>query len=279
LKLADLRTAVDTCNWRCNDVKQDFWLMQVCPFPLQQEEYTPLQQQGYLSQEYPPQQQRSIDPQQMQSIGYAGSQVQMMQVNNLDINNCESLLVKQIMQDLGCKSHTEFKIAAKMTPTENVLYALEDTSSCLRCLIPTIRPFTINLSKDESPGGDKIASFERHLACPLHPFKICCYQQVDIFKDGVADGSVKEGCYCCVPTFKVFQSDGTHQYDIHQPTCLGGMCVDCGEGLCTFNIYLPEASGDPGSHSGKIVKVDKPLILLTPLWIDLCRLRTCASEG
>jgi hypothetical protein len=190
---------------------------------------------------------------------------QQPQIDRTDISNYESLLVKQTKRGwcqefMGCEANSEFKIAAKVTPTENVLYALEDTSCCMRFLIPNLRPFTINLSKGEGPGGDKIASFERTLACPLAPCKLCCYQQVDIFKAGVADGSVKEGCYCCVPSFKVLQTDGTHQYDIHQPTCCGGMCVDCcAEGCCScripFYIYPPGASGDVGSQSGKIVKV------------------------
>jgi hypothetical protein len=123
----------------------------------------------------------------IQAIQMVPVQVPMMmsvnqqhQMDRADINNYESLLVKQTKRGccqefMGCEANSEFKIAAKVTPTENVLYALEDTSCFMRFCIPNLRPSTINLSKGEGPGGDKIASFERPLACPIQPCKICCY--------------------------------------------------------------------------------------------------------
>jgi hypothetical protein len=280
--------------WRfSSSIKLNFFVgrMQIAPapqqvYPPQQMGYPPQQQMGYPPQQqmgYPPQQMQQFPPQQM---GYPQQiqQVQMVPVmmvpvqgqqpviDRSDLMNYEELLVKQTKKGwcqelMGCEANTEFKIAAKLTPTENVLYALEDTSCCIRFFLPNLRPFTMNLSKGGAPGGEKVASFERGLACPIHPCKICCYQRIDAFKAGVAAGFVQEGCYCLVPNFKVMKSDGTHQFDIHQPTCCGGCCVDiCAEGCCNcripFYIYPPGASGDVGSQSGKIVKVSQILFLL-----------------
>lgn len=125
---------------------------------------------------------------------------------------------------------------------------------------PTFRPFTMNLSKGNGPGGEHYAKYERAYACPVANCKFCCFQQIELFRNGQNQGTVKEGCWFCVPNFRVLKADGTHQFDIHRPTCFGGMCVDIfAEGCCScripFYIYVPGASGEVGSEAGKIVKV------------------------
>jgi hypothetical protein len=232
-------------------------------------------------QQYPPQQQgypvQQIQQIQLVPVMMVPAQPQQPAIDRSDLMNYEEILVKQTKKGwcqelMGCEANTEFKIAAKATPTDNVLYAIEDTSCCLRFFMPSLRPFAMHLSKGGAPGGEKIASFERAFGCPLQPCKCCCFQEIVAFRAGTKAGSVVEGTYCCVPTFKVIKTDGTHQYDIHQPTCCGGCCVDvCAEGCCNcripFYIYPPGASGDVGTQTGKIVKVELPLPSLPSLTV------------
>lgn len=42
---------------------------------------------------------------------------------------------------------------------------------------------------------------------------------------------VKEQCWYCVPMFDIIKPDGTVEYRLSMPTCMGGMCVNiCAEG-------------------------------------------------
>lgn len=172
-----------------------------------------------------------------------------------------SLFAKQTrrgcLQELcGCEAQTEFNIATMSDPKTNVFYALEESSCCIRLFCPTVRPFIINVSTAEKK--EPVAAFERPCACPLASCKCCCFQKM-IAKDpsGKVVGSVSETCWLCVPGFTVKNDSGNHIYDLHQPTCCGGMCVDiCKEGCCNCRIpfYIYPPSQDQG-EVGKIVKV------------------------
>jgi hypothetical protein len=175
-----------------------------------------------------------------------------------------NILVKQtrkgwFQECFGCDANTEFNIATMESPQGNFLYALENTSCCIRFCCGPMRPFTINVYAGTGAAGPAVASYERPFRCPLGNCKCCCYQQV-IVKDsaGAVSGSVKETCYVCpVPRFNILRADGTVQYSLHQPTCCFGLCVNCcKEGCCNcripFYIYSPD---NDANEVGKIVKI------------------------
>jgi hypothetical protein len=210
-------------------------------------------------------------PQQIQQEGYPSQQIQQVQTVDA-LSQHESLLVMQLKPTrgycqmmMGSQPNFEFRIASKVNPRGSIFYALEEEQeTCCTpfCFVPDLlHPFTINLFEDYS-SRDPIASFERPLMCGVAPCKICCYQQLKIFKAGVPNGSIKEDFSCGAPSFKVLQPNGTHQFDIYQPTCCCGMCVDYTAEGCycltcrhPFYIFPPGASGAVGSQTGKIVKV------------------------
>ena len=80
---------------------------------------------------------------------------------------------------------------------------------------------------------------------------------------------VEEKCYCCVPRFEINDAEGKAIYQMHQPTCVGGMCVNCcaegnpcfGRGCCKapFHVFPADMEDtDNGAEpSGKILKVMK----------------------
>lgn len=75
------------------------------------------------------------------------------------------------------------------------------------------------------------------------------------------NGSVVETCYFFVPQFNVVKPDGTVEYKIAPPTCVGGMCVDVfAEGLC--NCRVPCYVFPPTSGTSKEEKVG----YITKIW-------------
>jgi len=95
-----------------------------------------------------------------------------------------------------------------------------------------------------------VLNFDRPFRCKQQPCKCCCFQEV-IASDGAGKiiGGVKEQCWCCVPKFTVYGADQQPKYDLHQPTCCGGQCVNfCAEGCCNcripFYIYPPGGGDD-----------------------------------
>jgi hypothetical protein len=199
---------------------------------------------------------------------YAGKNVVGSQGMNV-LDQHPNLFVKQtrkgwLQECLGCSANTEFKIATMQNPNNDVMYAIENSGCCVRFFCGIMRPFTLTVSEGGQPGG-KVHSFhERPFALPLGSCKCCCFQQV-VAKDGngAVIGSIQEDFYMCVPSFKVLSGSipgqGVHQYNMHMPTCCGGMCVDmCSQGCCScrlpFHIYLPGKENN-GEQVGEIVKV------------------------
>jgi hypothetical protein len=96
--------------------------------------------------------------------------------------------------------------------------------------------------------------------------KCCCFQTMKITEglpgrgQGQPLGQVEETSVCLIPTFAVKRADQSLQYHVHQPTCLGGLCVDCcAEGWCNcrvpFYVYPVDSAGDEDLPVGRIVKV------------------------
>ena len=120
------------------------------------------------------------------------------------------------------------------------------------------RPFKMNVTY---PEGDKPFMELDHpmTLCRPAPMKCCCYYTGTMTAGGEKLGEFTEKFYWCVPTWELQDAAGAPQYNIHMPTCCGGLCVDvCAEGCCNFKIpfYVYAVDKDePGAHVGKIVKV------------------------
>jgi hypothetical protein len=131
----------------------------------------------------------------------------------------------------------------------------------MRLLCGGLRPWTINVTHPDGSekAGQEFASFVRPYRCQVQQCKCCCYQEMTVIASGSVLGSFEEKCWVCIPSFAIKDDKGDDKYNIHMPTCCGGMCVDCcAEGCCNckipFYIYAPEADV-PGKEVGKIIKV------------------------
>lgn len=124
---------------------------------------------------------------------------------------------------------------------------------------------------------EEIITLDRPLRCTLGCLKCCCYQEAFVTSKGADLGSIKENCWFCVPTMKVFDPAGAELYMISPPTCLGGMCVNCcaegnpcGKGCCkeSFRVYAPDNSktGSDDPYLGVILK--KPKSALVEIFSD-----------
>jgi hypothetical protein len=74
--------------------------------------------------------------------------------------------------------------------------------------------------------------------------------------------------FVSVPSFKIYDHEEKQLYLLHQPTCCGGVCVNCcaegnpcGKGCCkaSFRIYDPDLATTAGDapYLGKILKKPK----------------------
>jgi hypothetical protein len=75
-------------------------------------------------------------------------------------------------------------------------------------------------------------------------------------------GKIEENCFCLYPSFSVFAPSGEKEFQVQQPLCVGGLCVDCcaeGAFSCRIPFYVyrssPDGKGKDEFPSGKIVKV------------------------
>ncbi|KAG8461863.1 hypothetical protein KFE25_013882 [Diacronema lutheri] len=97
----------------------------------------------------------------------------------------------------------------------------------------------------------------------------CCCQQENEFGEMVAHdattgealGSVRENFFCCVVSYTIRDATGTPVYDVHPPTCLSGICVNCCDadsaGCMCFRapFYIYPADGGEETRVGKLTKV------------------------
>lgn len=185
--------------------------------------------------------------------------------------NYPNLFAKQtrrgcLQECFGCEAKTEFRVATMENPNQDIFYALEESSCCIRTFCPIIRNFDMKLSLGQQAGGPPILDMHRDLKCAPGPCKCCCYQQLDVSSavSGQPLGNITEQFYCCVPRYHIVRPDGSVEYKLQQPTCCGGMCVDCSaEGWCNcripFYVFDPTAASTVGEEKGRIVKVWKGL--------------------
>lgn len=171
---------------------------------------------------------------------------------------------------LGCEAADEFKWF-NTSDGSNTQFAtsLEDSNCCMRICCGGCHAFTMEVKEENS--GAEILSLERPMACNVGACKCCCYQTMTFSSGGRALGKIEEKFWCCVPRMMISDYNGKDIYKVHQPTCCGGMCVNCcaegnpccGRGCCKvpFHIFpADQADTDNGaSHAGKILKLPKSL--------------------
>ena len=200
------------------------------------------------------------------------------------------LLVKQTMRGciqecLGCEAKSEYKISAmdwgylddyKVSEAgmqqQNIMYALEESSCCLRLCWRDGRPFTMRVSEGGEAGGKELLNFEKPCSMPLN-----CSIPTN-------DGSIDCPCCCMLPNLTTqlpggaplgstssyicdvnifvpklqYAEGGQPVYILKPETCCGGCCISCnpcsGKGL----IYMPFYFHDPqtmdvigGEYGGK----------------------------
>jgi len=154
----------------------------------------------------------------------------------------------------GCDANSQFKFVIN---GEHVGMIDERSSCCNRFCCGNNRWWYTRMvagTNKDSEENDKLPAllnFYRPYRCVKGPCKCCCYQEV-LTMDGAGNflGGVKEQFWCCVPKFTVMNEKQEAVYDIHQPTCCGGQCVNCcAEGCCNCRIpfYMYPPGGDDES--------------------------------
>ena len=219
----------------------------------------------------------SVQP---QAMDRAGSEVALQPYPNLFVKQTKKGCLQECC---GCEANTEFKISTKEQKDNDILYAIENTSCCLRCCCPSNRPFKITVSQGGKKGGAKIATYDRAWACPVSCCKCCCRQRVyvtsylhsvHIFslielemayvrscrevknEQGHSLGNITETCWWCVPKFAINRPNGTTEYKIHPPTCCCGTVVNvCAAGCCNCKVPFDIIDHDKGEKVGRITKV------------------------
>lgn len=163
---------------------------------------------------------------------------------------------------MGCEATTEFDIANMEDREKNIMYALEESSFCIRLCCKNIRPFKMQLSpaKGEAP----FLEYERPYRCSTAPMKCCCFQSMTVRKPGSDEiiGTFRENFFCNIPQFSADNAKGEKEFYIHAPTCCCGQYVDiCREmnlakGVCCrVPFYIYNLDNKEGEEIGEIIKV------------------------
>merc|ERR1711865_48708 len=152
----------------------------------------------------------------------------------------------------GCDANSQFKFVVN---GEHTAMIEEHSSCCMRFCCGGNRSWETKMVIGQSDNIENIPgilNFSRPFACRLGPCKCCCFQEVTTTDaNGLLLGGIKEQFWCCVPKFTIFGPKEEPMYDLHQPTCCCGQCVNCcAEGCCNCRIpfYLYPPEGDDNSN-------------------------------
>lgn len=187
----------------------------------------------------------------------------------------DALLVKQTMkgccqESMGCEAKSEFTIAgldwgqitgykvsdaALGQPDE--MYAIEQSSFCMRLCWRDGRAFAMTVSQGGNPGGAPIVDFKKPCGFPLQcqigdsTYPCCCLlPQIGSSTPGGSplgyDSQYICDINCWVPKLK-YSEGGQPIYVLRPETCCCGCCIACnpcsGKGL----VYIPFYFHDPSS--------------------------------
>lgn len=185
----------------------------------------------------------------------------MPKVMNRGLGGHPELYIKQTKKGwlmeccCPCEANNEFFLGTTKDKSGDLFYALEETSCCIRCICGSARPSTTKLYHGLDANGPHMLTFHRPFRCPAANCKCCCLQTMDVFdSNGTLLGTTQEQrCWLCVPGFFIKDSSGTKLYEMHQPTCCGGCCVNCchprGGSCCRvpFLLYAPDSAEEIGA--------------------------------
>lgn len=180
------------------------------------------------------------------------------------------LLIKQTRKGccqecMGCEATNEFLVFPNVQKAKDsgnqIMYSKESSSFCCRLCCLNQRSFTQTVwSGTKDAKGSEVMAMDRPFTCPLAPLTCCCVPTI-AFKNGDAVlGSAQVPCFLCVPALDVLDASGQKEFQVQQPTCCGGCCVNCwAEGCCNcktpFYVYKPGVTPSSGNQVGKIVKL------------------------
>lgn len=208
------------------------------------------------------------------------AQISMKDAGSAPLHNFfdgkESFLVKQTPRGccqelLGCEAKSEYKISAMdfeymrsggwlkegATSQPDEMYALEESSFCMRCCWRDGRAMSIHLSAGGEEGGPDIVEYQKPCGCPLSlsiptdngsiDCPCCCMlpELNTVTPDGEEINSSHYVCdgYCCVPKFAYMEED-EEIYRVSPATCCGGCCPAC---RCQRTLSIPFYFHDPES--------------------------------
>lgn len=174
-----------------------------------------------------------------------------------------------LQECLGCEARTEFKW---FVGENQFAHSIEDASCCCRFWLSPCHTFKMEVKELNTEA--ELLTIDRPCTCPIGGCKCCCYQFATITSGGQPLGSIKEQYYYCVPSFKVYDSKQELLYIMHQPTCCGGVCVNCcaegnpctRKGCCkvSFRVFPAEQRGNTDGdqpYVGKILKKPKSALV------------------
>merc|ERR1712072_128432 len=183
----------------------------------------------------------SSAPKMTRPAGVAGSYTAML-------DSSKEFMISQTTKGcfqelLGCEANSQFKflIMQDSGQPNHVGMIEEESNFCIRLCCKGSRPwetFMVEGQMDDISQVPAILKFVRPFRCALGNCKCCCFQEVETY-DGAGGslGGIREKMWFCIPTFQVYKPDNSGEYDIHMPTCCGGMCVNlCAQGCCNCRI-------------------------------------------
>ena len=159
-----------------------------------------------------------------------------------------------------------FVFCVFFTPTCLLLYNTE--SSCFQrtcCKNNRAMKQTVWVGQNESAmtaaNNLPVVMGQKGLTCGVAACSCCFNPYLDLFSgQNEPMGKVTVPFFFCIPAYKVFNDQNVQEYDIHMPTCCGGMCVNCcAQGCCNckipFYIYRPDQTDrGKGQEIGNIIK-------------------------
>jgi hypothetical protein len=192
------------------------------------------------------------------------------------LGSCEKLEMRQtrrgwLQECLGCEAKTEFKY---FIGSDQVFHSIEDASCfCRFCFLPC---HNYKMTVKELNTEAEIVTVDRPFKCAAGGCKCCCYQEATFFSNNNELGTMKETCWFCVPSFKIYDHQNNYVYLIHPPTCLGGCCINpcaegnpCGKGCCKQSFRIYDASvGNQGGEEYKGIILKKPKSAMTEIFTD-----------
>jgi Scramblase len=159
------------------------------------------------------------------------------------LQKCNHIEIRQTLRGClqeaicGCEARSEFRYYDNSTTNGQQLmigHSLERSCCCIRMCYRHCYSWTMPIR--DVTTNEEIMTVHRPCTCPIGPCKFCCYQKAIITSGGDYIGSVRENCYCFIPSFNTYNEREQHIYTIHPPTLCCGTCVNCCAEGCPWSL-------------------------------------------